>query len=208
MPVKIKEREYRNFTIETRTPEEGTEEKIVTGYASVFDHEYTLYSDDTLEIREKVAPDAFAEADMSDVIFQYNHEGRVFARTSNETLKVNADDKGLAIEANLGGTEIGRDLYEEIRGGYTNKMSYGYSVTGDSWESRHEEGQKDIEIRTITKIGKVYDVSAVSIPANDATEISVRSLSDGVIEKAKAERQKALELARKKTETRMRLGGH
>lgn len=198
MPMKTSEREYRDFTL---TPDES-EEMIVRGYASTFNQPYLLYSDSDIEIREQIDRDAFREADMSDVILQYNHEGRVFARMSNGTLGVSTDDTGLAIVANLGGTEIGRGLYEEIKGGYTNKMSFGFRVNGEEWESREENG-KILELRTITAISKVYDVSAVSIPANDGTSISVRNLTDGVIEKVKAERLAAFELEKKKTLLRL-----
>lgn len=198
MPMKTSEREYRDFTL---TPDES-EEMIVRGYASTFNQPYLLYSDSNIEIREQIDRDAFREADMSDVILQYNHEGRVFARMSNGTLGVSTDDTGLAIVANLGGTEIGRGLYEEIKGGYTNKMSFGFRVNGEEWESREENG-KILELRTITAISKVYDVSAVSIPANDGTSISVRNLTDGVIEKVKAERLAAFELEKKKTLLRL-----
>lgn len=198
MPMKTSEREYRDFTL---TPDES-EEMIVRGYASTFNQPYLLYSDSDIEIREQIDREAFKEADMSDVILQYNHEGRVFARMSNGTLGVSTDDTGLAIVANLGGTEIGRGLYEEIKGGYTNKMSFGFRVNGEEWESREENG-KILELRTITAISKVYDVSAVSIPANDGTSISVRNLTDGVIEKVKAERLAAFELEKKKTLLRL-----
>lgn len=195
MPLKVKEREYRDFTL---APDEVEDKMLVRGYASTFNQPYTLYSDDTLEIREQISSDAFREADMSDVIFQYNHEGRVFARMSNGTLGVSTDDIGLAIVADLGGTEIGRGLYEEIKGGYTNKMSFGFKVNGEEWDSREENG-RILETRTITRVEKVYDVSAVSIPANDGTSISVRNLTDGVIEKIKAERLAAFELEKRKT---------
>lgn len=208
MSMKPNEREYRDFTlavIETSDVEE--ESMIVRGYASTFNEPYTLYEDDEVVIQEQVSPDAFTEADMSDVIMQFDHRGKVFARISNNTLMVTPDDHGLAIEADLGGTEIGRQLYEEIKGGYITKMSYGYTVNGADWERRTLEDGRTLELRTITRINKVYDVSAVSLPANDGTSISVRNLSDGVIEQIKAERLKALELERRKLITRMRLGG-
>ena len=131
----------------------------------------------------------------------------MFARVKNGTLKVNPDEEGLAIEADLGGTEIGQQLYEEIRGGYTTQMSYGYTVNGSEWsESKLDDG-RTLELRTITSINKVYDVSAVSIPANDATSISVRNLSDGVIEQIKAERLEALDLEKRKLYLKLKLGG-
>lgn len=208
MPMKT-DREYRNFTFEVREllPEEGGK-MVVRGYASTFNEPYTLYNDGQYIFREQVDPHAFDEADLSDVILQYNHEGRVFARTSNDTLQVSVDDKGFAVEADLGGTEIGRQLYEEIKGGYTTKMSFGFVVTEDRREETENREENTYEVlRTITKIGKVYDVSAVSIPANDGTSISSRNLVDGLIKEIEEERLKALELERQRLLTRIKLGG-
>lgn len=202
--MKTNEREYRDFTLAVKE-NDADEKMIVRGYASTFNEPYTLFEYEGVKYQEQVDSHAFDEADMSDVIFQYNHEGRVFARQSNNTLSVFPDEKGLSIEADLGGTEIGRGLYEEIKGGYTNKMSFGFRVLEDNWERLKAEDGTISELRTITKIGKVYDVSAVSIPANDATSISVRNLSDGVIAKVQAERLAALELERRKLKTKLRL---
>lgn len=208
MPQMTNEREYRDFTLEIKAPDTEEEKAmVVEGYASTFNEPYELYADSEVRILEQVDPKAFEEADMSDVIFQYDHRGRVFARMSNGTLDVNPDEHGLAIRADLGGTDIGRQLYEEIRGGYTTKMSYGYTVAADKWDETRGEDGVLTEIRTITKISKVYDVSAVSLPANDGTSITVRNLTDGVIEKVKAERLKALELRRRKTMMLLELGG-
>ena len=175
-------REYRKMSMEART---DNEEYIVEGYATTFDEPYHLYyyDDKGNEVREQVSRDAFSNTDMDDVIMQYDHEGRVFARLSNDTLKLDVDEHGLKVTAYLGGTEMGRNLYEEIKGGYTNKMSFGFTVTDD--EVR-EDG-KDY-LRTIKSIGKLYDVSAVSIPANDYTEISARSHCDGAIAEIESER--------------------
>lgn len=203
MPMKS-EREYRNMTLEARE-----EEKVVRGYASTFNEPYTLYEDDNWRLDEVVDANAFATTDMSDVIMQYDHEGRVFARLSNGTLTVTPDERGLLIEANLGGTELGRQLYEEIQGGYTNKMSFGFVVDGDEVTDAKGADGKSITTRRITSIRKLYDVSAVSIPANDATSISVRSLADGEINRIRAERLEAekLELARHRAEVRARAIG-
>ena len=208
MPMKTNEREYRNFLMEIRSAENEEDGKIVRGYASTFNEPYELYNDGQYILREQVDPNAFNEADMDDVIMQYNHEGKVYARTSNGTLDVSIDDKGLAIRADLGGTEAGRELYEEIKGGYTTKMSFGFTVDEDKREQTENREDGTITIlRTITKIRKVYDVSAVSIPANDGTSISVRQLTDGVIGELEAERLKALELNRQRTLTRIKAGG-
>ncbi len=207
-----KDREYRNMVLEVRTADETEpeleERKIVRGYASTFNEPYTLYQGDDWRLDEVVDSRAFDNTDMSDVIMQYDHEGRVFARMSNNTLTVIPDEKGLLIEADLGGTELGRQLYEEIRGGYTTKMSFGFTVDGEV-ETKEKVDGTEVYTRTITSVRKLYDVSAVSIPANDATSISVRNLTDGVIEKIQAERleAEALELRRRKLLVRAKLNG-
>ena len=180
-------RQYRAVAEVRVLPGEG-EARIVEGYATTFNQPYELWRDGPDYIfLEQVDRGAFDKTDMSDVIMQYDHEGRVFARTNNGTLELRTDDHGLHIRADLGGTEIGRQLYEEIKGGYTDKMSFGFTVRGDKREEHMEDG-KTILTRTITDIGKLYDVSAVSIPANDATSISVRTFVNGEIERLKAER--------------------
>lgn len=206
------DREYRDMTMEVRTAEneEAPEErKVVTGYASTFNEPYTLYEDDGWRFNEVVDARAFENTDMSDVIMQYDHEGRVFARMSNNTLTVIPDERGLLIEADLGGTELGRQLFEEIRGGYTNKMSFGFTVDGEDYLDTKDADGKALTVRTITSVRKLYDVSAVSLPANDATSISVRSLTDGEIERIRAERleAEALELRRRKLLARAKLNG-
>ena len=207
MPMK-NDREYRNMVLEVRDLQED-ERKIVVGYASTFDEPYTLYEDGDWRFDEVVDANAFANTDMSDVIMQYDHEGRVFARISNNTLIVTPDERGLLIEADLGGTELGRQLYEEIRGGYTNKMSFGFTVDGEEITDRKQPDGSVITERRITSVRKLYDVSAVSLPANDATSISVRSLTDGEIKRIQAERLEAekMELARRRLEVRAKALG-
>ena len=157
--------------------EAKADDYVVEGYATTFEQPYHLYFDKQgREIKEKVSRDAFLNTDMSDVIMQYDHEGRVFARLSNDTLKLGIDEHGLKVTAYLGGTEIGRNLYEEIKGGYTNKMSFGFTVSKDGIV---KDG--DGFLRSIDSIGKLFDVSAVSLPANNLTEISARSHCEGAI---------------------------
>lgn len=209
------EREYRNMVLRVKDLEDDTtESKTVEGYASTFNEPYTLYEDSEIVFREQVAPEAFDNTDMSDVIMQYDHQGRVFARISNGTLEVEPNDEGLLIRADLGGTDIGRQLYEEIAGGYTDKMSFGFTVDKDE-ELRTEDASGRVDIlRTITGVAKLYDVSAVSIPANNGTSIGVttRSRIDGAIEEVRAERLEAekMELERRRAEVKARavLGGN
>lgn len=179
-------RQYRNMaSFEKRA---DTDEKIVEGYATTFNDPYVLYQEDGYTVVEQVDRNAFNETDMSDVIMQYDHEGRVFARGSNGTLELDADNFGLHIRANLGGTEIGRQLYDEIAGGYTNKMSFGFRVAEDKREITEDRENNEVTVlRTITKISKLYDVSAVSLPANDGTSISSRTLGEGIIAEVRAE---------------------
>ena len=197
-------RQYR-AVIEVRAlPGEG-EARIVEGYATTFNQPYELWRDGPDYIfLEQVDRGAFDKTDMSDVIMQYDHEGRVFARTNNGTLELRTDDHGLHIRADLGGTEIGRQLYEEIKGGYTDKMSFGFTVDADERLITEENGVVTI-LRTIKSIGKLYDVSAVSLPANNATEISARSWCDGVIAQLTEERREAEARERKKQKIKIML---
>ena len=184
MKKKIEQgREYRKMILEVRETEEEND-YTVTGYATTFDEPYTLYGiGDGKVVKEQVSRNAFDNTDRSDTIMQYDHQGIVFARLSNDTLKLTVDDHGLFVEAYLGGTSNGRNLYEEIKGGYINKMSFGFTVTDD------ELAEADYGyLRTIKAIGKLYDVSAVSIPANDYTEISARNHIDGAIDEIETER--------------------
>lgn len=198
MPMK-NEREYRRINISglvTRDGESG--EMVVEGYATTFNQPYLLYKMDKYSVYEQIDAHAFDSTDMDDVIMQYDHEGRVFARNKNGTLQIMPDEHGLKIRANLGGTDIGRQLYQEIKGGYTDKMSFGFTVSKDERKETTNEETGEIRIdRTIIEIKKLYDVSAVSLPANDATEISARSFSEGVIADAVKEIHAAEERQRK-----------
>ena len=186
--------QYRNMELRAISDKDDKKEYRVSGYSTIFNQPFVLYRDkwdgQEIEVREQVDSHAFDEADMSDVIFNLNHEGRVFARLSNNTLKLNIEEKGLHVDEYMGGTEEGRKIHEEIEGGYLTKMSYRFSVEDDKWEE-FTEGDKRVYLRTITKMRKLYDVSVVSIPADDHTSISARSVFDGVIEKLQAERLSA-----------------
>ena len=131
-------------------------------------------------------------ADMSDVIFPLNHDGMVYARQSNGTMALMPDDHGLHVRADLRILERGRELADAVRSGLVCKMSWGFKVAPGGWEY-----DPVTRTATITKIEKVYDVSAVSIPANQGTEIHTRSAYlDGAIEAARKELAERTERAR------------
>lgn len=197
------EREFRRCA-EFRALDSDENSYVVDGYATTFDQPYTLYDNGNYEIREVIDKAAFEKCDTSDVIMQYDHQGRVFARNRNGTLTLAADDTGLKITARLGGTEIGRQLYEEIKGGYTDRMSFAFTVSDQKRESEMING-KTVVTRRITGIRKLYDVSAVSMPANDSTSISARSWCDGEIARLEAERLSALEYSRRKLALKIKL---
>lgn len=191
-------REYRAFSLEIKESEEEKEDYKVRGYASTF-QPYVLFEQDGIKYSEQIDETAFDEADMSDVVFLYNHEGMVFARQKNGTLKLSTDSHGLLSEADLSSTTQSRELYEAIKSGLVDQMSFAFTVADDEYD-------KNTHTRIIHRIGKVFDVSAVSIPANPTTDISTvsaRSYFDGVIEIEQAERleeQRQLELAKAKYE--------
>ena len=172
----------------------------VEGYAARFEP-YVLFDDPDGPIYERFEPGCFAPCDMSDIIFQLNHQGTVMARQSNGSLIVEADQTGLFTAADLGRTEAARRLYEEINTGMITKMSWGF-ILGENYY--------DSETRTIVHktVRKIFDVSAVSIPANQNTEINARSWADGVIDLA-ARSEAALDERRRKLRTKINitLGG-
>lgn len=179
-------REFRNMEFNAV----DDDKKIVEGYATTFDQPYLLYESDDYKVYEVVDSRAFIGCDLSDVIMQYDHMGRVFARNKNGTLTFNTDSTGFKIRGDLGGTQLGSQIYEEIKGGYSDKMSISFTIAKDKRESITDENGITTVTRTILQFKKLYDVSVVSIPANDMTSISARSYCDGLIAELKAERLK------------------
>ena len=200
MPAKPNERQYRMmaqpFGVETRA---GAQKRFdtefyVEGYASTFNDPYVLWHDswDDVDILEVISPDAFADTDMSDVIMQYDHSGRVFARMSNNTLVVEPDKHGLFIAADLGKTQLSRSLYEDIDAGLITRMSWAFTIDEEDYDRAEHT-------YVIKKVRKIYDVSAVYLPADPNTEISARAYFEGDIErrhKEFVERQRAIARAK------------
>ena len=181
--VTRRDREFR-FLTDFGASDDGA---IIEGYAVVFEQPTVLFEEGGIEYKEMIARSALNQADMSDVILNYNHAGKVLARTRNGTLQLSIDDRGLFVRADLSGTEAGRQLYEEVKGGYIDRMSFSFTVA----ESEYDRAE---HMRIITRIKKLYDVSAVDIPAYDTTYLSARSAVMVFENKIRAEKRKRLEL--------------
>ena len=192
-----KEREYRSMELRAVIKEEQSEESfIVEGYATTFGDTYELYRYGNYIIKENVDKNAFANTDMSDVVFQINHQGRVYARTRNGSLGLEIDEHGLRTRTDLGLTSSARSVYEDIHAGLYDRMSFAFTVNRDSYAEEEQADGSIILTRTILEVGKLYDVSAVDFPANPNTDISARSkdLIDGEIKRFEAERLHAQEI--------------
>lgn len=184
MPFKPTERLYRSFAASNFQPverdsDEGGESYVVRGMFTTFNQFYELLPG----FYERVDPHALDEADMSDTIMQYDHSGPVMARKRNGSLRIGIDPDGGWCEADLSGCQQARDLYEAIRNGLVVEMSFGFTIADDGFE--WEEDDDGTVRSTITKVSRIYDISAVSIPANPNTEISARSYVDAAIEARK-----------------------
>lgn len=161
------DKEIRNYQspVEIRSNEDGPAK--VVGYAAVFNRE----SEILWGFREKVAPNAFDEADMRDVRALFNHDANLLLARTPNTLTLSVDEKGLRYEFEIPNTSIGRDLHELMLRGDITQSSFGFTIAEDSWEER--EG--DIPMRTITKIERLYDVSPVTYPAYPDAEAGLVS---------------------------------
>ena len=176
------DREYRSMSLFLPVDEEQENSYIVRGYASTFTP-YKLLTIDGVDYYERIEPTAFDGADLSDIVFRVDHEGRVYARTSAGTLKLWTDENGLGNETNLSKTQKAREVFADIEAGKYPSMSFAFTVAEQHFDS-------DTNTRVIDRIAKVFDVSPVAFPANPDTSLTVatRDYFDGVIEMEKAER--------------------
>ena len=176
-----KEREYRSMVLRLDEIQDD-ESYLVEGYASTFET-YKLLTIDGVDYNERIEPDAFKDADLSDVVFRVDHEGRVYARSSAGTLELWTDEHGLGQRADLSKTQMARELFADIEAGNYPKMSFAFTVAEDHFD-------RATHTRIIDRVAKVFDVSPVSFPANPGTELGVvtRDYFNGVIEMEKAER--------------------
>lgn len=141
----------------------------VSGHAAVFDSPTTLYEIDGIEYKEVVARGAFDSCDFSQCCLKYNHSDHVpiLARIRGGSLKLSVDDIGLFFEAELFDTTTSRDVYSLVKQGGLDKCSFAFTIDDEVYDSQ-------THTRTINKIGKLFDVSIVDIPAYDDTDVSAR----------------------------------
>ena len=177
---------FQPLTIPTGAEKRFDTEYYVEGFATTFDKPYVMLECDGVKYYEVIDRNALVGADLSDVIMQFDHSGMVFARNKMAknkpaSLILEPQDAGLFVAANLGLTDESKRLYASIDEGLIYKMSWAFTVAEEAYN-------KDTHTRTILNIKKVYDVSAVSYPANGDTDISARSYFDGVIEREQQER--------------------
>lgn len=177
------EKRTKEFRLKEIRAEQEDEKMVVEGYAIVFDEPTNI---GYIEIISKGALD---ECDMTDVCMKYNHEDTVLvmARTRNGSLKLNVDEHGLKIHAELIDTNSNRDIFKSIKAGLLDKMSFAFVVGEAVWEISENGG---MDTRTITKIEKLFDVSVVDVPAYEQTEIYARNKD--AVEKEREEFQKLL----------------
>ena len=193
-------KEIRKLDLQFRAEETEDNKMEIKGYAAVFN------SPETYDYTEVISDKAFEETDMSDVVLRYNHNDSfmVLARTRNDSLKLNVDDKGLYIDATLQDNITDhRNIFNAIKSGLIDKQSFAFVVDEDEYDY-------DTDTRTITKIGKVFDVSVVDQPFYNATDVSVaRNQNDEFLEKReqlRKEHEDKLQLEEKKKELLEKLG--
>ena len=169
--MEIERRIFDTGRVEVRRASPDSKAATIRGYAAVFNS----MSEDLGGFREQIAPGAFDDVLENDVRCFFNHdENIVLGRTLSGTLRLSVDDKGLAYEVDMPDTQCARDLLISMDRGDVSQSSFGFrvGVNGDTWD----ENDDGVIVRTITKFGRLFDVSPVSIPAYPDTTSGVRSL--------------------------------
>jgi len=199
----FKHNDYRRL-MQVRAQEfdvEGDGKMIIEGKAVTFDEPTVLFIYDGIEYKEIIARGAFDEADTSKTFLKYNHSDNIMAmaRTKNGTLQIDVRDDGVYIVAELANTTAGRDLYELVKRGDIDKMSFAFTIREESYD-------KETHTWTVQKIDTLYDVAAVTVPAYENTELFARRYGDA--EARRSQEVEALELERKRRIVEVRLEMH
>ncbi len=178
----------------------GAEKKLesdfyVEGYATTYGQPYEMFTDPETGITyyEMIHPAALQGADLHDVVMLYDHDSRVMARTTNGTLLLYPGDaQGLGFAADMSKSDFARQIHSDVAAGLITGMSWSFSVAPGG-----EYYDPATHTRVITKIRRVYDVSPVSLPQNEATSVEMRGFIKAAAQKAEAEKDQ-MEQRRKK----------
>lgn len=184
--MRTKDRMYRAFEVRA-----APDDMIVEGYALTFDQPTVMAEIEGRKYSEVISRGAFDNAEMRDVVLNFDHQGKPLARTKNGTLALTVDDVGLHIRADLSSTAESRALYEEIKAGLIDKMSAAFTVGKENYD-------RETRTRKIDGFKRLYDVAAVTFPAYESTSIEARGLFDAEVSAERAEASRALELAKSK----------
>ena len=181
----ITNKEVRTFNVSDIEVRNDDGKNVVVGYGAVFNSE----SNDLGGFVEYIAPGAFDGRLEDDVRFLINHDGLPLARTTNNTLRLSVDERGLKYEADMPDTTLANDLMTLLRNGTISQSSFAFTVEDDSW--RNEDGRN---IRTINKVSRLYDISSVTYPAySEAGSFALRSLETWQEEQEKNKLDESLE---------------
>lgn len=198
-------KEIRAFNFEVRAKEDEEHGHILEGRPIVYDQRTDLgWYDEIIEAG------ALEATDLKDVRFLVNHNtdmiplARSRNNNANSTMQMSIDNEGMAIRVDLDvdNNVEAKNLYSAVNRGDIDGMSFMFSVDGDKWDDKESEHPT----RTITSIGKVFEVSAVTFPAYEQTSIQARGLEEALesakssLENAKAE---ARAIERKKQKIRI-----
>jgi HK97 family phage prohead protease len=164
----VEQRTRAAVGLEVRTDEAGG--RTLVGHAAVFD----MLSEDLWGFRERIAPGAFADVLGDDVRALWNHNADyVLGRTKAGTLRIWEDAEGLGVEITPPDTQWARDLLVSIDRGDVTQMSFGFTVAEEEWTYPPVESD-ELPLRTITRMGELFDVSPVTYPAYPQTTVAVR----------------------------------
>ena len=197
-------KEIRTATLSLTNNDES--KMILDGYAIVFNQE-TLIGDAKRGFREMIMPSALKNTSMNDVPLKCSHMDNflVIARTKNGSLKLEVDDVGLKIRAELLDTQTNKDIYKMVQNGLLDKMSFAFTVNAQEWDRSGE-----IPLRKITSIERLYDVSIVDLPAYEGTSIYSRSLDfvESELRAMDLEKEKERKgLVRRRINLKLKIGG-
>lgn len=161
-------KEFRMLNVEFKAIDNDDGKMIIEGYPIVFETPATHWG-----VTEIISRDALNSCDMTDVPLKYNHDDShlLMARTRNGSMQLSIDSVGVKMHADLIDTQSNRDIYECIKSGLLDKMSFGFTVKKENYDF-------DTDTRTILEIDKLYDVSIVDMPFYDSTSVYARNLDN------------------------------